>query len=490
MVQFKKIISGASADSIALLMVKLVTMVLGMVTARILSEVLSFTQYGTYSQVMLLQSSLVSLTIFGMIDGCNFFFYNNKGLEERQQYLSTIITIQYLIGIICALLLLILMEPISSYFKNADLKGLLLFAAFLSMTKNIISILHVLFVAVGKAKLIAVRNLVVSVAKLSLFAFSCWILRSVGAVLAFSLALNILEILYLRYGLKRNNCTLSIKDTNFKLLRSIVSYCLPMAAFIVLSNLSRDCDRYVVSAFTDTDTLAVYTNASAMLPFDLITISFGTVLIPYLTRYIAEKNYTQARELYGVFLHLCLIATTILAASALVGAPMFMRLLYSEKYLSGLPIFMVYILVDIFRTLNITLVMSAAGKGRQLLMISAISLCSNLFLNVLFYHWLGILGPAISTLVVTIMTGILIQKKCARILQCKLSQLFDWKYTGIFVIQLVCCAALFLWISRQLNLIGMHYFLRLVIVSGGMAITLVLANAKRILSCVRKIGKY
>ena len=74
------------------------------------------------------------------------------------------------------------------------------------------------------------------------------------------------------------------------LVKEILIYCIPMAMFSVMKSLNRDSDKYVISFFTDTETLAVYTNASKILPFDIIMTSFVTVLMPYITRFVTEKK--------------------------------------------------------------------------------------------------------------------------------------------------------------------------------------------------------
>ena len=53
-----------------------------------------------------------------------------------------------------------------------------------------------------------------------------------------------------------------------------------MAIFTLVNTLNRDIDKYVISAVSDTETLAIYANAAKVLPFDIILISFMTVTAP------------------------------------------------------------------------------------------------------------------------------------------------------------------------------------------------------------------
>ena len=71
-------LQGASLDGIILAAVKIVTMGLGLITTRLLSQYLSIFDYGTYSLIQLVVSSTVSITILGMMDGINYFFCSEK----------------------------------------------------------------------------------------------------------------------------------------------------------------------------------------------------------------------------------------------------------------------------------------------------------------------------------------------------------------------------------------------------------------------------
>lgn len=138
-----------------------------------------------------------------------------------------------------------------------------------------------------------------------------------------------------------------------------------MAVYTALNTINRDCDKYIIAAMTNTETLAVYTNASKKLPFDLITSSFITVLLPKITRLISNKEEQETVKVYRAFLEFSYSSTIILACGAIAAAPQLMNLLYTEKYLSGISIFVVYILVDIMQFTNITLILSASGKTKR-----------------------------------------------------------------------------------------------------------------------------
>ena len=92
------LLRGTSGDAIMLMLIKLVTMALGMAITRLLSQHLSIHDYGTYSQMQLIVSTATALTILGMMDGMNFFYCSESNPEKRESYVATLFAFQCIVG--------------------------------------------------------------------------------------------------------------------------------------------------------------------------------------------------------------------------------------------------------------------------------------------------------------------------------------------------------------------------------------------------------
>ena len=79
-------------------------------------------------------------------------------------------------------------------------------------------------------------------------------------------------------------------------------------------------------------------------------------------------------------------------------APQIVSVLYSDKYLPGANVFRIYSVVLLFRTTYYGMVLNALGKTKTILRASITTMVSNLILDFILYHLLGITGPAIATL--------------------------------------------------------------------------------------------
>lgn len=472
---------GTSADAIALMVIKLVTICLGFVVTRLLSQHLSTYDYGTYSQILLIASTISSLTILGMMDGVNYFFCREREESKRESYIATLFSLQCIVSTIAGGAVFLLKGVISAGFANPDVEKLVVFAAALPLLQNLVSMLQILMVSIGKARMIAIRNLIVSVARLAAVIIVVAIVQDVTVILTTTLVLDVVQIALFWLILRRNNCSLSLASTDFRLTRQILTYCVPMAVFTMINTLNRDCDKYLIALMTDTETLAIYTNASKALPFDIIMTSFCTVLQPEITRRVAAEEYEQAVSLYRVFLEIAYLSTGVLCCAALSAAPQLMELLYSEKYISGLPVFCIYILVDLIRFTNITLILSAAGKTKKLMLVGMGALAANAVLNVILYSVIGISGPAAATLIITMGTGVMMLSLGAKELNAKISALFEIRCLAQFAVENMAAVAVFWCLQRQLSRLRVHYFLILILVCGGYCLCMLLRNGGRLL---------
>lgn len=472
--------------------VRMVTLVFGLLITRVLSGHFSLQEYGTYSQILLLSTTIANMTTLGMIDGINFFFCKEKNEQTRNAYISTIFFLHYLISSIVSLSVLACTVPLAKYFDNESIKPLMIFAVVLPILHNSIALLQVMFVATGKAKVIAIRNLLVSIIKLLAVVLACYVFDNIVVVLFSQLITDALQVVYFFAVLRKKDCKINIFHFDKHLIKEILVYCIPMAMFVVIKSLNRDSDKFVISFFTDTETLAVYTNASKLLPFDIVMTSFCTVLLPYITRYIANKKYEMTQALYKSFLELSYIATTILAMGAVCVAPELMRFLYTEKYASydfGVYVFIIYILVDVLSVLNITLILSAAGKTKTILFASIGTFFANIFLNIGSFFAFGEVGPALATLLVTLVQGIVILSLGAKEIKTNILKLFDKKYLLFFILQITGCFLLVSLLRDFAVQKGLPYLAILFGAYGIFVGTLFLFNGKRLLKNLRTINK-
>lgn len=481
-------LNNNSGNSLLLAAVKLVTTLNSILITMILSKTLSLTIYGTYAQGVLIVSLATSLSIFGLNDATNYFFNHTLDPVERERYIRHIYTLCLISGGAVGLLILAFAQPISAYFSNAALLALIPLLAFRPLFANLTLTLQVLHVAIGQSRVIVVRNLAISTLHLVIVAAVSLTTKNLTTIFAIYLALDaalngLLLASLSRFGYKLTPIRLSLSR-----VKDILCFSLPMAAYVVMNTVMREMDKLVIGRMESTEALAIYNNCGKILPFDFISASFLTILIPVVTRYIGQKDTRSAREVFKAYLKMGCASTWIVTTAVLLCSTEAIRFLYSDAYLPGKTVFILYIIVEMIKFANVSLVLSASGKTKTLMTISFAGLVANLVLNIAFYYIFGFIGPAVSTVMITLLTVIVLTQISAKTLDCSLVSLVDFRFLGSFVLKLVLCAA----VSMVLHIVmaGNHPTVVLFTVAGVFCALSAAVNRKEIVSIIHMINGF
>lgn len=482
--------NGAATNSMLLAFVQVITTLLGMVVTKLLSVHFSLLEYGTYSQALLVTSTATSISILGLTNATNYFYNRTKDEKQQRTFIATIFAIQYAIGLLCAIVIVTFRTPISNYFGNSNLTIILPIVAFTPLLSNLIAMYQTLFVSIGKAKVLAVRNLIVSLMRLISVILACFVYSNIVTVLIVILLLDVGQVVYFAVRYRSSRFPIRIRDAQASLFKEILAFSIPMAIYVMTNSLSRDMDKYVISAFANTETLAIYTNAAKILPFDIVTSSLITILIPIITRLINRGEYVEAKNVFKLYLRIGYVLTAILVGGAITLSKDLIIFLYDKKYLAGLEVFVIYLFVDMIRFANVTTVLSGAGKTKTLMAVSVIALACNAVFNIIGYQVCGMIGPALVTLIITLLMTVALLWFGAKEIKTNIFDLFDFKEMGLIAIEIIGVGAAVYFVSGSLNEIGVPLVLKLVGCYGLYLIVLAAFNYKRVLVCFRQLNHY
>lgn len=485
-----KIGNGAATNSILLMVVQIVTTVLGLIVTKLLSVNFSLQEYGTYSQALLVTSTATSLSILGLTNATNYFYNRTENENDKKKYVATIFSIQYIVGVIVAIGIFMFRIQISDYFSNDKLQTFLIIVALTPIMTNLIAMYQTLFVSIGEAKKIAARNFVVSVIRVIAVIVACYVVNNIILVLLSVLFMDIAQVIYFAFMFKRDKYAIRVTETDFSIIKEVLVFSIPMAIYVLTNSLSRDIDKYVISAFANTETLAIYSNAAKILPFDLLTSSLITVLIPIITRFINQKKFEEAQTVFRLYLRMGYLLTCIFVGGAIALSRYVMLFLYDEKYLSGLPVFIVYLVIDMIRFANVTTILSGSGKSKILMRISIVTLALNGIFNIIGYKSFGMIGPAMVTLTLTICMSLALLYFGAKEIKTNIIDLFDLKEILVVGTEIVCVGYIVHIISEVLSSYAVPLFFILVISYGLYLIVLFGINYKKVLECFRKLNTF
>lgn len=408
-----KILKGNSGNSVLLAVVKAFTTVSGILSTMIMSHALSLELYGTFSQTNLIVTTATNITALGLVDAVNYFYNRSNDEKVQKAYINTIMGFQTITGIVAGILIIVLSNNLVEYFNNPMLSSFFWLIAFRPLFANLNVSLQYLQVSIGKAKSVAIRNAGFATLRLVVYAIAAWILKDITVVLIAFLVFEVIITVFFGWTFVKEKFMIKPYEIDWGKTKEILGYSIPMGIYVLTNSLCRDIDKMLIGGWYNTDQYAIYANCATLLPFDIISASFLTILIPILTRYFGERDYIHGRILFKNYLKIGYYTAFTFTLACMILSKEMVLFLYGEKYLSGQIIFILYTIVDMIKFANMSIVLSASGKTKTLMICSLVSLVANAGCNVLFYHIFGFIGPAIATVFVTVvLTTVLAEMSC------------------------------------------------------------------------------
>lgn len=413
-------------DAAVLTFSKVLVMAISLVTNMLLSRFCTVEEYGTFSQLNLVITLSVSFLLFGLPSSTNYFLALSEKAEQRRHFLSIYYTLTTILSFIIGLLLVLLEPAIESYFNNSDIHFYWYFLFLYPLANVTIAGISNVLVVYGKSKKLMLINsltalvsfiaiIIVSSFKLT-FRDYLWI-YIIGNI---ALTIYIYAIVYnLEGGLKIS--------FDLNLLKEIVKYSIPIGLASLVGTINIELDKLMIGRLMDTESLAYYTNAGKELPLVFIASSLSAVLLPQMVRDLKHNETHRAVSLWGDTVMLSFIFICFFSVGCAVFAPQAMTFLYSEKYLPGVSVFIVYSFVLLLRVTYFGMVLNAVGQTRVILLSSVVALVANIILNFALYYTLGFIGPALATFFSILLVNLFQLKFTAKILKVPFKDIFPWK---------------------------------------------------------------
>lgn len=483
-----KVLKGNSGNSVLLAMVKAFTTVSGILSTMIMSHALSLELYGTFSQTNLIVTTVTNLTALGLVDAVNYFYNRSNDEKVQREYINTIMGFQTITGIIAGILIIALSNNLMVYFNNPMLSSFFWLIAFRPLFANLNVSLQYLQVSIGRAKSVAIRNAGFATLRLVVYTIAAWMLKDIRVVLIAFLTFEVIITVLFGWTFAKEKFMLKPYQIDWSKTREILSYSIPMGIYVLTNSFCRDIDKMLIGGWYSTDQYAIYANCATLLPFDIISASFLTVLIPILTRYFGEKDYIHGRILFKNYLKIGYYTAFTFTIASIILSKEMVLFLYGEKYLSGQIVFVLYTVVDMVKFANMSIVLSASGKTKTLMTCSLVSLAANVGCNVLFYHIFGFIGPAIATVFVTVMLTAVLAEMSAKSLETSVWKLIDWKDFFKFVIELTITGGVCFGGERILESIEVSPIIILGILGGGYIASIFYLNGREVLSSMNEIN--
>lgn len=430
------------SEAVRLTTSKMITLVITMLTTMLLARFRSLEEYGTYSQILLVVNLFTTLLMLGLPNSINFFLARAETEEDRSYFLSVYYTLSTVISVIIGIVLVLAIPLIEEYFHNSIIGDFYYFLALYPWTSIISSSIENVLVVYKKTSFLMIYRVIVSSINLvSVIAvqwlgwgFSEYMLIFVGINCVCAVSVYVIVFWYssgIKICLDRS------------LIKSIFAFSIPMGFATVVGTLNTEMDKLLIGYLMDTEQMSIYTNAAKELPLTIVASSITAVLLPQLTRMIQRGKTKDAIKLWRYATELAFIIICLIVAGLVTYANEVMIILYSDKYLPGVPVFRIYTLNLLLRVTYFGIILNAYGETKKIFYCSIISLGLNAILNPLFYMFFGMIGPAIATFLSILLIQLLQLKMTSNITKIPFSQIFPWKQSGIVILVNVTFAIAF-----------------------------------------------
>lgn len=413
-------------DASLLTLSKIVSMTMSMLSAMLLSRFRSLQEFGTYSQINLVVYLAVSVIMLGLPNSLNYFLPRADNQEEQDLFLSTYLSLGSLLALTAGAVLLLGLPLIVGFFKNPDISAFTYVLALLPWTRVFISSNSNLLVASGQTRRLIVYSIAISAVQLLIILATQWSQQGFAFYMVLYVASEAAFAMMTYHEFTR-----LMKKKHFSIrwaqVRPILAFTIPLGLAYAVGTLNAELDKAMIGYFLGTEALAIYANAGRELPVSIIGSSLVAVLMPVLARLLKDKKADEAVELWKNSVELSMIFTVFFVSSFIVFAPQLILLLYGDKYLPGVSIFRVYVLVLLWRVTYFGIILNVSGNSKMILYSSVASLLLNIVLNYLCFLVFGMIGPAIATFISLGVMQLFQLWYSSKILNVSFSKVFPWR---------------------------------------------------------------
>ncbi len=375
----------------------------GMIIVMILTRFMTKNQIGTYNQAFIV-IELSGILVLGLPDAVIYFFSTNK----NKDFINLILKILFMLMILIVSMLLIFPNIFSNFFENDALNILNVNIAVI-LVLNMFNLFFYSYL-VGKFQII---SMIIFQSAFSIIKLLIILLYVFNPNISFEGLFSITMFLYIINFIVQLICIAFNKDislrSSFKIseLKLIFGYSIPLWLSTLSGVLNKLIDKLMVGRYFSTEEFALYSVLGKELPYTLITAVFITVTTPLIMKYLSENNKINALSLWKKTMIYSTHFLVIVVFSNLLMNNELITFLYSGEYLSGSLIFNIYLITLLTHIAYWGMFLKASGKSKYIFYITFFGFLLNVILNLIFIKFFGIIGPALSTLIVSLISIII-----------------------------------------------------------------------------------
>lgn len=369
-------------------------MFINVITSVIIVRFLSKLEFATYSQTFLIYDLAYPVLTLGIPNVVLYFLPRIK----KEEYKSMILNIMFLLFLLSIILSLFLILGgnmwISDKFNNPSLKTTLIYIS-LYPTLQFPLILDNILVNQNKLKFnikfVTITSLVLG---LSLI-FSSMIYQSSNSLVISRILIALIVFPFnIYYSFK------FIPNGSFKIslnkIKSILYIAIPLGLATMFDSITRQIGNILVSSTSIPEDYALYAIGAKEVPFiGVITGSISIVIMNELSHKISNEKINESKILFKKSISMSFMFLFPIMMLLILLSKEFIEIIYGPSYIESYSIFMIFLLILPLRSVYFGSVFIAAGKTREILIRSIISLIISVTSTYYLNMFWGSTGAAI-----------------------------------------------------------------------------------------------
>jgi len=359
---------------------------------------------GHYQKVWLLFNTFYWFFVFGIPESL-YYFLPRLEKEEQPSFLNQTYYLLFIQGALFTVFLYLFSWKVRGAYHVPELPVYYTWFAFYGGLMVASSFLDSLFIVADRHKLVAgfqiLEALLFLAAVVLPLVFTGGITLSLQAVTLLALLrLAALHLLVRRY---LPHLSLGPPQLSWRRILPQLKFALPIAVTNIVAFLASFMDKNIVAFFIASNAVyTIYAYGAMEIPFISIFLgSLDSVILPDISRLhhqgklpeiVALLRKTVARAVFLVWPMFLLF---------MIIAPAAFTVVYGEKFAASAQPFRLYLLLLPLRVLYYGRILTALGRARTVTLLAAADLVVNFLLSVTLVQRLGMVGPALATVLAT-----------------------------------------------------------------------------------------
>lgn len=370
------------------------------IVSMILVRHMNKEMYGAFSQVNFLVQFTAMILIAG-IPGSIMYFYPRLSEDQKKAFFLQTIAILAMVGTIGSLVLHLVSPGLGAKFNNLNLAPVLSFYSYAVGLTMVVSYFPAFLIVTGRVRQAALSTFILQLGQGGSLLYAVF---TDGSLITMFIYQVLFLLIYVTFSVIVTLFLLRNQRFKFdaELLLDQIKYFLPITASNSIHYIGKQIDRYFVSSKFSVSTFATFELGAREFPFvSQISENIGTVSKSKLSEFGYNKDYDGLISTWAELMKKSWLMYCPLMILLFFTANEIYVVLYTNSFTEAANLFRVFLLVMLFRTLNIGLIIESVGLTR---VIGIASVCFTIVNIVLVYLLLyvanmGLLGPPIATLV-------------------------------------------------------------------------------------------